>query len=106
MIVPEWRRILEGRESFVDKEAEQVAKFLLEEIRQEQDVGRLIELMNDLEWVMGSVEWLTRKYERLAQRLKEEVLPKEEVEFLREKISRVRARRNEVLEKVKRKYGL
>ena len=106
MIVPEWRRILEGKDKFHDAEVEEICNFLLKEMVKETNTSRLIELYNDLELALGSGEWLTRKYERLSKRLAEEALPKEEAEFLKEKLAKVKARRDEVVARIKAKYGL
>jgi len=106
MIVSEWKRILEGKDRFYDAEVEEICNYLLKEIADETDTSRLIDLYNDLELVLGSGEWLTRKYERLSKRLAEETLPKEEAEFLKEKLAKVKARRDEVVAKIKAKYGL
>ena len=106
MIIIEWRKLLEGKDKFEDLEVEQIAQYLLDKMAAETDPLKIIEYNNDLELVLGSGEWLTRKYERLNRRVTKEALPKEEAEYLKEKLARVKARRDEVVSKIKSKYGL
>jgi|GEM_PF-3326267 seryl-tRNA synthetase len=106
MIIPEWKRILTGEEAFEDSEVESVAKEILGRIRKTSDVGEMVELYNDLEELMGKGEWLTRKYKRISNMLKDGMIHKDDETSLQNKQTKIKAVRDEFVSKLKTKYGL
>jgi hypothetical protein len=107
MIVLEWKRILEGKEPFVDKEVETVANAILEKIKEaaaNDDKATLIELYNDLEQLMGKGEWLARKVQRLNEMLSTEPLTAEDKQALQDKSVKVKELRDKVVNELKTKY--
>jgi len=105
MITYEWQRILKGEEKFKDPEAEELAAKILSLIEKETFTLKIFVMVNVLEELMGSVEWLTWKADRLKAAAKEGL--KEEIErlHLQEKQKRVLARRDEVMKELKARYG-
>ena len=105
MIIPEWKRILEGKEKFQDAEVETIANTIMTKMEESTDSLEIIELNNDLEQLMGKGEWLSRKKGRI-EKLKGEKLDEAEIKTLEEKLSKVTQIRDEVVTKLKTKYGL
>ena len=104
MITMEWKRLLEGKEPFEDLEVEQIAKYLLNLISTESDPLKVIEYTNDLEELLGKGEWLTRKVKRIANELARGNVP--DLALATEKRSKVKKMRDEIVLKIKSKYGL
>ena len=104
MITAEWQRLLSGEEQFMDADAEEIAKKIMSLMESETDPIKLVQLTNDLEKVLGSVEWLTRKAERLKELLNDETLSEEERSFIEDKINRVLGRRDVVLKELRQRY--
>ena len=104
MITAEWQRLLSGEEQFMDADAEEIAKKIMSLMESETDPIKLVQLTNDLEKVLGSVEWLTRKAERLKELLHDETLSEEERSFIEDKINRVLGRRDVVLKELRQRY--
>jgi len=105
MIVKEWIPLLEGKEDFQDEEVRQIVQHLLDKISGETNPIKILEYNNDLELLLGSGEWLTRKYNRI-ELILSEIPIDEERKVLEEKLVRIKARRDEVVAKIKAKYGL
>jgi len=95
---------LSGEEQFMDADAEEIAKKIMSLMESETDPIGLVQLTNDLEKVLGSVEWLTRKAERLKELLHDETLSEEERSFIEDKINRVLGRRDVVLKELRQRY--
>ena len=106
MITIEWKRLLEGKEPFEDMEVEQVAKYLLNLISNETDPIKVIEYTNDLEELLGKGEWLARKYNRLNKSVREMILTTEERSHVQNKMVKVEGIQDEVVGRIKSKYGL
>ncbi|WP_456478123.1 hypothetical protein [Geoglobus ahangari] len=108
MIVPEWKRVLEGKEPFEDPDAEVLAKEIMRRMELSSNAAEIIELANDLERVMAEGEWMARKEKRL---VREKAVGKIFMEGITDadvlnKLNRVREKRNEVVLKLRSKYGL
>jgi len=106
MIIPEWKRILEGKEKFQDAEVESIANTIMKKMEESTDSLEIIELNNDLERIMGRGEWMTRSIQKLDRRRKEEPLFPDELDRLNEKIPKLQAERDNLIAKYKEKYGL
>lgn len=106
MIPIEWQRLLDGKDKFEDVEVEEIVNVIKEQLAVETDSVKIVQLTNDLEIVLGQGEWLTRKVKRLQERINNDNLREEEKTYLQEKIDRCLQRRNEVVARLKAKYGL
>jgi len=84
---------------------EAIANAIMKKMEESTDSLEIIELNNDLEQLMGKGEWLSRKKGRI-EKLKAEKLDEEELKTLDEKLTKVTQVRDEVVTKLKTKYGL
>jgi len=106
MIPREWKKILEGKELFVDKDAEVIAKEILSRIQNTTDVSTLIDLYNDLELVMGKGEWMARSIKKMEYRLYNEPLFDEDKQHYSKRIPHLSNIKQSVVYKLKEKYNL
>ncbi len=108
MIIPEWERIIAGKESFKDKDVQDIVSEIILRLKSSENIEKdFIELSNDLEIVMGKGEWLTRKRNRINSLLNEpDHLSEKEKQDLQEKMVRVKAIRDKIVDEMKKKYNI
>ncbi len=108
MIIPEWKRILEGKEPFDDPEVETVANVLMQKIKQaslNNDKASLIDLYNDLEELMGKGEWTTRSLNKMRMKLKQPLVF-EDISHIQRRLINLKQFRDEVVTKIRSKYQI
>ncbi len=108
MIIPEWERIITGKESFKDKDVKNIVDEIISRLKSSENIEKdFIELSNDLEVVMGKGEWLTRKYNRISSLLNEpDHLSEKEKQDLQKKMVKVKSIRDKIIDEMKKKYNI